>query len=75
MAIRDDAQAAGVQFVLGSECTGVIPGDSESGARHTVKVNTGTRAMPHNEFIEAGHLVNCAGLYADRLAHQLKFGT
>jgi len=51
MAIRDDAVAAGVQFALGTRCTGVIPGDSEKAGRHTLQVNTGTDSMPHNEFV------------------------
>jgi len=57
-AIRDDAATKGVHLQYGSKVIALRRGE--------VVTQAGTHAT--------GHIVNCAGLHADRLAHQMGFG-
>lgn len=60
--LAKDAENLGVDFYLGYEVERVTP--TESG--HEIETSSGD--------IQANYLVNAAGLYADRLAHQLGVG-
>jgi len=57
-AVAEDARKLGVDFVLNAEVTGIRAEVVESTA---------------GEF-RTGHLVNCAGLHSDRIAHRLGAG-
>lgn len=61
-ALAHDAREAGVAFLLGHSVRAL----SESGRGYEVRTNKGT--------LRAARLVNCAGLFADRLAHQVGAG-
>lgn len=52
-----DAQAAGIQFVMGS----------------TFQSHNGQRINTSTETIHAGYVINAAGLYADKIARQFGF--
>ena len=60
--LAKDAENRGVDFHLGYEVERVTP--TESG--HMIETSNGD--------LEAGYLVNAAGLYADKVAHQLGVG-
>lgn len=64
-ALADDARAAGVKFVFGTPYT--KGGVHEGGT-------TGSYVRTNHGTINAGHVVNCAGLYADRVARDFGFG-
>ncbi len=57
-----EIRAAGVDLHLGHRVTDVTP----TGSGHRIQTNAGD--------FRAGYVVNCAGLYADRIAHQLGVG-
>lgn len=61
-ALAEDAREAGVVFLLGHEVRTL----SEDSAGYEVRTSRGV--------LRARRLVNCAGLFADRLAHQLGAG-
>lgn len=60
--LANEVKRAGVKIHLGHRVTAV----EHTAAGHRIETNAG-------EF-EAGYLVNCAGLYADRIAHHLGVG-
>lgn len=60
--LANEVRGAGVEIHLGHEVTAV----EHTGAGHRIQTSAG-------EF-EAKYLVNCAGLYADRIAHKLGVG-
>ncbi|MFB6354171.1 MAG: L-2-hydroxyglutarate oxidase [Halobacteriales archaeon] len=61
-ALAREAEAAGVEFFRGYEVRGFAPTDDG----HVLETTGGD--------LEAGFVVNAAGLYADRLAHRLGVG-
>lgn len=60
-----DAEEAGVTFIHDTRYVG---GGAEG------RVGNGCVVRTNHGTLEAGHLVNCAGLYADRVAHDFGFG-
>jgi (S)-2-hydroxyglutarate dehydrogenase len=62
-----DAVRAGVEMRFGTAVTGVVAPSSSSAP---VVLETGAGGQR----IEAGHVVNCAGLHADRIAHMFGCG-
>ncbi len=61
-ALAEDAKALGVQIVTSTAYTGV----GWLGGHPQVRTNHGV--------ISAGHVVNCGGLYSDRIGHDFGFG-
>lgn len=61
-AFAEDARAAGVTFLLGE------------GVRKISEDGHGFRILAARTLLRATRLVNCAGLHADRIAHQLGAG-
>lgn len=61
-ALAEDARAAGVDFRLGEGVRRI----EETGKGYEIRTSAGR--------LRAARVVNCAGLYADRLAHQLGAG-
>jgi L-2-hydroxyglutarate oxidase len=57
-AVAEDGKHAGVDFLLDNKVHHVRPGE--------VRTSHGT--------FKAGHIINCAGLYADKIAHQMNVG-
>ena len=57
-AVADDARAKGAQFVMNAEVTAI--------RKNTVVSKAGD--------FEAGHVINCAGLYSDRIARMMGAG-
>lgn len=62
-ALAEDARAAGVTFRLGE------------GVRHIDETAAGFEVRTSAGRLSAARLINCAGLHADRLAHQVGAGT
>lgn len=64
----EDVRAAGVQVHMGVSATAIHPaGHASLGAHHMcITLQDGTS-------MHAGHVINCAGLYADKLAHMCGF--
>lgn len=63
--LAEDAKNAGVRFVLGTK---YMSGSAEG------RVGEGCVVRTDHGTMEAGHMINCAGLYADRVAHDFGFG-
>jgi len=61
-ALAEDARAAGVEFRLGE------------GVRRIDEIGKGYEVRTNRGRIAATRVINCAGLHADRLAHQLGAG-
>jgi L-2-hydroxyglutarate oxidase LhgO len=63
--LAQDAKDEGVRFVLGTK---YLSGSAEG------RVGEGCVVRTDHGTMETGHMINCAGLYADRVAHDFGFG-
>lgn len=73
----EDAVAAGIDIRLGSRVDGlrVVPGAGGTASHIALDVcATDAPSTGGRYTLEAGHVINAAGLYADRLAHALGVG-